>query len=108
SNGAGEGFASYTVMANQAAPTGSVIGAQAAITFDTQPPLNTPLIFNTVDTGAGLTSAVAGLPARQAASQFNVAWSGSDAADSAGVAFFTISVSDNGGPFTPWLTSTTL
>src|SRR5262249_43050242 len=36
---------------------------------------------------------------------FPVAWSGTDTG--AGIQDFTIFVSDNGGPFTPWLTNTT-
>ncbi len=34
-NGIGEGFVSYTIMANQSDPTGTVINAQATVTFST-------------------------------------------------------------------------
>jgi len=107
-NGVGEGFVSYTIMANQSDPTGTVINAQATVTFDTEPPLNTPQIFNTIDAGTGLTSIVTALPAYETSSQFNVSWSGTDAANGSAVSGFTIFVSDNGGPFTTWLTNTTL
>ena len=64
-NGIGEGFVSYTVMANPSDPTGTVINAQATVDFYTQPPINTPQIFNTIDAGTGLTSTVAALPSEE-------------------------------------------
>ncbi len=107
-SGAGEGFVSYTVMANQSDPTGTVISAQATVTFDTQPPLNTPQIFNTIDAGTGLSSAVAPLPAYERRTVFNVSWSGTDASDGSAIASYTVYVSEDGGPYTAWLTNTTL
>jgi hypothetical protein len=38
---------------------------------------------------------------------FSVSWSGSDNPGGSGLASFTVSVSDNGGPFAPWLVNTT-
>jgi hypothetical protein len=108
SNGIGEGFVSYTILPAADDPTGTVISAQAAITFDNQPPLETPEIFNAVDAGAGLTSSVAALPAFENSKQFNVSWSGSEASNGSGVAYYTVYASDNGGPYTAWLTNTTL
>jgi hypothetical protein len=107
-NGSGEGFVSYTVEANLADTTGTVINAQATVVFDTEPPLNTPKIFNTIDTGTSLTSSVAALPDRETATQFNVFWSGTDAGNGSAISSFTIYVSDNGGPYTTWLANTTL
>jgi hypothetical protein len=108
SSGAGEGFVNYTIQASPSAPTGTVINAQATVTFDTQPPLATPQIFNTVDAGSGLASAVTALPASESSPQFTVAWSGTDAANASAISGFTIYVSDNGGPYTAWLTNTPL
>jgi virginiamycin B lyase len=48
---------------------------------------------------------VSALPAIAATPSFTVQWSGSDAVS--GIAAFTIYVSDNGGPFAPWLSGTT-
>ena len=107
-NGIGEGFVSYTVMATQSDPTGTVIYALATVTFDTEPPLNTPQIFNTIDGGAGLSSSVVSLPAYESSAKFNVAWSGADADKGSAVSSYTIYVSDNGGPYTAWLTNTAL
>jgi len=106
--GAGEGFVSYTIMANPSDPDGTVINAQATVVFDTQPPLNTPQIFNTIDAGSGLTSTVAALPPDETSPEFNVSWSGTDSASGSAIASYTIYVSDDGGPYTAWLTNTTL
>jgi hypothetical protein len=50
-------------------------------------------------------SHVAALPATAASPNFSVLWSGSDA--TSGLANYTIYVSDNGGPFAPWLSNVT-
>ncbi len=106
--GTGEGFVTYTILANSSAPTGTVINAQATVDFYTQPPINTPQISNTLDTGSALTSSVNPLPSQENTTQFNVSWSGTDASNSSGISYFTIYVSDDGGPYTAWLTDTTL
>jgi len=48
------------------------------------------------------------LPLFEPTSSFNVSWSGSDTSNGSAISGFTIYVSDNGGPFTPWLENTTL
>jgi hypothetical protein len=106
--GIGEGYVSYTVMANSSAPTGAVINAQATVDFYTQPPIDTPQIFNTIDSGSGLTSSVAALPAVQTALNFNVSWSGTDNSAGSAIADYSVFVSDNGGPYTAWLSDTSL
>jgi hypothetical protein len=106
-NGAGEGFVTYTVRAKAGDATGTIIYGQATITFDTQPPLATPQIFNTVDASTGLTSSVDPLPPLFTTLTFLVTWSGTDGANGSGIKYYTIYVSDNGGAFVPWLTGTT-
>ncbi len=95
-------------MANSSAPTGAVINAQATVDFYTQPPIDTPQIFNTIDSGSGLTSSVAALPAVQTALNFNVSWSGTDNSAGSAIADYSVFVSDNGGPYTAWLSDTSL
>ena len=107
-NGSGEGFVSYTVMANQIAPTGTVINAQATVTFSNNPPIDTPQIFNTLDSGAGLSSSVALLPATETSDQFDVSWSGTDAENSSAINSYSIFVSTNSGPYVEWLANTSL
>ena len=82
-----------------------MVTAQAAVVFDTQPPLSTAAFVNTIDTGAGMTSRVNALPAYETTTRINVSWGGTDAATSSGIQSYTIYVSDNGGPYTAWLTS---
>ncbi len=50
-------------------------------------------------------SHVAALPATEASPNFSVQWSGTDA--TSGLRYYTIYMSDNSGPFTPWLSQTT-
>jgi subtilase family serine protease len=106
SDGIGEGFVTYQVSPKSAVASGAIIDAQARVVFDTQGPLDTPAIFNTVDAGPPA-SGVAPLPTFTQAAEFPVRWSGDDSAGSA-IQDFTIYVSSDGGAFTPWLTDTTL
>jgi hypothetical protein len=102
----GEGFVNYSARAKSNASTGTVIQAQAQIVFDNQPPLETPLLTNTLDVGTP-TSSVAALPSTESGTQFIVSWSGADDTDGSGVAAYSVYVSDDGGPFAAWLTDTT-
>jgi hypothetical protein len=74
--------------------------------FDTEAPINSPQIFNTIDAGPP-TSSVTALPPMIGSTSFTVSWSGQDDAGGAGIATFDIFVSDNGGTFTPFVTGTT-
>jgi hypothetical protein len=105
----GEGFVSYRVRPKSFAVTGTRIDALATIVFDTEDPLNTPSIFNTLD-AAPPTSTVDPLPTISTTETFSVSWSGSDDANGtpgSGIAKYDIFVSDNGGPFQLWLDDTT-
>ncbi len=108
STGIGVGSVSYIIEASPADQTGTIVTAQAAVTFDGQPQLDTPEISNTVDAGTGLTSSVATLPVVENSTKFPVSWSGTDASNGSGVKDYTIYVSDNDGPYTAWLTNTKL
>lgn len=55
--GAGEGFVSYSVRARATAATGARVDAQARIVFDTEGPIDTPPIFNTLDADAPASAA---------------------------------------------------
>ncbi len=54
------------------------------------------------------TSAVNSLPAATASTSFTVSWGGSAGPGASNIASYEIFVSDDGGPFTPFLTHTTL
>lgn len=103
----GEGFVEYSVSATSTDPTGTVVTAQASITFNGQPPLSTVSVFNTIETGLPL-SAVLPLPAETVSSTFDVAWTGTNAPGGLGIASYDIYFSENGAPYAPWLQGTTL
>jgi hypothetical protein len=69
-----------------------------------QPTPNVAQASTTVDTVAPISS-VAALPAFSPAS-FTVNWSGADNSGGSGLASYSVFVSDNGSPFTAWLTAT--
>jgi len=98
-----EGSVSFTVMPKQGLPTGTQIKNKASIKFDFNAPLDTPEWFNTLDQTKPVSSVLA-LNATQTSASFPVKWTGTDVG--AGVQDYTIFVSENGGPFTAWLTNT--
>ena len=85
--------------------TGSQISNTATVVFDFNPPMKTPAWLNTID-GTPPSSRVASLPTSQSTSCFKPQWSGTDVGS--GVRDFSIYASDNGGPYTAWLTNTTV
>ncbi|MBK8119038.1 MAG: hypothetical protein IPK39_07295 [Sulfuritalea sp.] len=105
--GRGDGFVSYTIKAKKAAATGDVVDAEAVIVFDTEGPIGTPPIFNTLDAGVP-TSNVSTLPASTLDTSFLVEWSGTDGDSGSGLASFDIFVSTDGAAFSLWLEDTTL
>jgi hypothetical protein len=100
----GVGSVFFTVMPKQSLTTNTQIQNQATIVFDVNPPISTQTWLNTLDNDKP-TSHVLPLPATQTSPNFTVQWSGSDVGS--GVNDFTVFVSDNGSPFTPWQTNTT-
>ncbi|MGH7868367.1 MAG: hypothetical protein ACREP9_12265, partial [Candidatus Dormibacteraceae bacterium] len=71
--------------------------------FDALAPDPTGVWSNTVDNTPPV-SRVSVLPGTSTCSAVRVSWSGSDVGS--GLQGFTIYVSDNGGPLTPWLSNT--
>ena len=103
----GEGFVTYTIRPDADAETGAVIDAQATIVFDTEAPIDTPPIFNTLDAGTP-TSTISTLPTTINTPEFLVSWTGTDDNNGSGIAGYTIYVSENDSEFIPWLENTTL
>ena len=85
------------MRARATAQTGDVIDAQARIVFDTEGPIDTPAIFNTLDAVAP-TSHVLALAARTDQGTFEVSWAGEDDALGSAIADYSILVSQDGGP----------
>lgn len=102
----GDGFVSYSVRAKRTVEDGDVIDAQARIVFDTEEPIDTPAIFNTIDAAAP-SSQMSPIQVDQATGNFLLSWSGSEASGS-GLANFDVYVSDNGGAFETLLEESTL
>ncbi|MCA9062517.1 MAG: hypothetical protein KDA96_05645 [Planctomycetaceae bacterium] len=96
----GDGFVQFQVSPVSGLTEGTSIDAVARIIFDTEAPIDTPMINHIIDVTAPV-SAVNALPAA-VGRMFPVEWSGNDGAG-AGIATFDIFVSDDGGPFTLWL-----
>jgi RHS repeat-associated protein len=105
--GEGEGFLSYTIRPRSSISTGTVIDAQARIVFDTEAPIDTPHIFNTLDASKP-TSTVEVLPTLVNETQFLVKWNGQDDSTGAGLTGYTVYVSKDGGTYSPWLENTPL
>jgi hypothetical protein len=100
---AGQGSVFFTIKPWPGLPSGTVIENQATITFDANPPIQTPMWSNILDAVAP-TSSVTALPAVSPAS-FELSWSGSD--DLSGIAYYDIYVSVDGGPYTLWRSAIT-
>jgi RHS repeat-associated protein len=104
--GEGEGFLNYTVRPRSGVATGTVINAQARIVFDTEAPIDTPHIFNTLDASKP-SSTVEVLPTLTE-KEFLVKWNGQDNTTGSGLGGYTVYVSKDGGAYTPWLENTSL
>ena len=99
----GSGRVLFTVMPKAGLPSGTVIRNAARIVFDTNDPIDTPEWLNTID-NEGPASAVAPLPATSS-DPVLVQWGGTDTG--AGVRDYSVYVSENNGPFTPFVLHTT-
>ncbi len=103
----GDGFVSYSIRAKKSAATGSKIEAMARIIFDGNTPIDTPTIFNTLDSTKPMSTIAAAdsVPSEQ---KLKVKWSGDDGEIGAGLSAFDVYVSENSGRYRPWLQNTTL
>jgi len=119
--GRGKGYFTYIVMPKAGLPTGTQIRNVASVVFDANAPITTDQVDDndpskgvdpakqdliTIDAGPP-TSSVTPLPATETSANFTVSWSGQDDPGGSGIASYDIDVSDNGGPFVPFLTDTT-
>lgn len=101
---AGEGGVVFNVSQRAGLASGTQIQNQASVVFDQNAPIATPVWLNTVDITAPVTSMQA-LPATESSPTFMVQWSGSDAGS--GIRDYTVYVSQDGGSFSPFVSSTT-
>jgi hypothetical protein len=99
----GEGAVTFAVTPKPELPTGTEVINQATIVFDVNPPISTEPWLNTLDKSTPA-SQMAPLPPTVTTSPFTISWGGSDVG--AGIRDFTVFVSDDGGPYTPFLIRT--
>src|SRR5579859_2417123 len=99
----GEGSVLFNIMPKVGLQTGTQLSNQASVTFDLNSPIVTQPWINTMDVTPP-TSRVNALPSTESTPTFQVQWSGSDVG--AGLQDFSVYVSQDGGPFTAWLTNT--
>jgi RHS repeat-associated protein len=104
-DGRGEGHVTFTIRPRAGLATGTVVRNTASIVFDTNDPIATAEVFNTIDAGEP-SSQVLPLPA-QSPPQFLVEWQGEDDVGGSGLRGCDIYVSDNGAGYLPWLSGTT-
>jgi hypothetical protein len=97
----GQGSVLFGVKPRPELASGTAVTNQATVVFDANPPIATPLWVNTIDIAKP--SSQVSLPA-SSCETFTVPWSGIDA--DSGVAAYTVFVSDNGGPFVPFVSDT--
>ncbi len=103
----GDGFVSYSIRAKKSAPSGSLINARARIIFDGNSAIDTPEIFNTLDSTKPL-SAFASADPIPSEQKLRVKWTGDDGEIGAGLNVFDVYVSENNGRYRPWLQNTQL
>jgi WD40 repeat protein/subtilase family serine protease len=103
----GEGFVTFRVKPKRTVPTGTVITNSATIVFDTEEPLTTNEVFNTVDALPPTTSVEVSASYTNRPS-FIVRWSGADDEGGSGLRSYTVWVSVDGEPFRVWLNDVTI
>ncbi len=96
----GQGHVSFVVAPKAGLAAGTVLQNQASIVFDANAAILTPTWSYALDTDAP-TSRVQSLTGKVGSTSFDVAWA-SPADSGSAVRTYTVSVSDNGGPFTVW------
>lgn len=99
----GDGSVVFTVNPKAGLSTGTEIRNQAHIVFDVNAPIDTPEWLNTID-NTKPTSTVSSVAPALCSQEVRVRWSGTDAG--AGIASYTVFVSEDDGPFTLWLSNT--
>jgi hypothetical protein len=98
--GRGEGYVTFTVRPDRASRTGDVIEAQATIVFDTNEPIDTPLITNTIDAGPPTSRVTFADPVSPG--EWTVSWLAEDDEGGSGVRDYVLYVSTDGETFTPY------
>ncbi len=105
-DGLGEGFVTYTIRPKAGVPTGTRIDAMATIIFDTEEPIDTPAIFNTLD-AVKPDATMLPLPATSDATTIELQWGGLDDVNGSAIASYSIYFSRDGGELSLFRLDTT-
>jgi hypothetical protein len=98
----GQGNVVYIVQPNLDLSSGTGIGSSASIVFDNNEPMATNLWENHLDRTPPVSS-LKYIEEVQISSQFELNWTGSD--DQSGISKYLLYVSENGGTFFKWLST---
>ncbi len=101
--GASSGYVGYTIQPKANIADATVVNAQATIAFDSQTPIQTTAVFNTIEQNAP-TSAIDPLPAVAGSPNFAVSWKGSTT--DSGAAYYNVYVSVDNGEYVLWQKAT--
>jgi hypothetical protein len=101
----GQGYVTFTARPKITNPTGTAIPNTATIIFDTEPPIITNSVSNTLDAVAP-NSSVSALPGTSGPI-LNLQWSGADDEGGSGLQGFDVWVSENGSAYTLYRSATT-
>lgn len=104
--GNGEGYIRFLVRPLAGKPSGTAIRNKASIIFDTNDPIITREVLNTLDVAAP-TSAVTALPTDFVSALIPVSWAGQDDVGGSGIQQYDVYYSENNGPFVPFALETT-
>jgi len=99
--GEGEGYVKFKIKPRGSLPTGTKIENVADIIFDWNQPIDTPLVFNTIDNHSP-ESSIQQLP-EYSDIYFEVEWHGQDDINDSGISHFNIYVSTNNNEYDLWL-----
>jgi hypothetical protein len=102
----GEGYVMFTIRQKPDLPTGREIRNRASIVFDTNAPIDTGEVLNTIDAGPP-SSEVLPLEETQTDTDFLVSWTGQDDEGGSGIRDFSIYASTDDSPYEVWLANTT-
>ncbi|MEM7368692.1 MAG: RHS repeat-associated core domain-containing protein [Bacteroidota bacterium] len=98
----GEGFVNFNIRPQENSQTGDKIEPSASITFDTNNPISTPYVFNTIDADPPVVEIDTAIFLD--ASHLQVFWSGTDLG--AGLESYDIFFAKDDEPFVLWLDNT--
>ena len=103
----GEGHVSFTIKPKKDVSSGTRIQNRASIVFDVNPPMQTNEVGNTID-ALPPSSSVKSVNYFVLPPRLHVSWTGNDDTGGSGLKSYSIFYSENGGPYTAWLSNTSV